>query len=64
MRTKEAIQHYGSVPALAAALGLTSRQAVYYWGEFPPPGRQYQIEILTNGTLRAERQAEQEQAAA
>jgi hypothetical protein len=58
MKTKEAIQHYGSVPALAFALGLTSRQAVYYWGEYPPPGRQYQIEILTNGLLRAERDTE------
>jgi len=59
MKTKEAIQHYGSVPALAAALGLASRQAVYYWGEYPPSGRQFQIEILTNGALRAERQTEQ-----
>jgi len=62
MKTKEAIKHYGSVPALAAALGLTSRQAIYYWGEYPPPGRQYQIEILTNGALRAEREPEQDAA--
>jgi hypothetical protein len=64
MKTKEAIEHFGSVPALAAALGMRSRQAVYYWGEYPTPGRQYQIEVLTNGALRAEREPQPEQAAA
>lgn len=63
MRTKDAIQHFGNVPNLAAALGLTSRQAVYHWGEYPPVGRQYQIEILTNGALRAERDTEPEHVA-
>jgi hypothetical protein len=58
MKTQEAISHFGSVPELATALGLSSRQAVYAWGMYPPPGRQYQIEILTNGALRAEREPE------
>jgi hypothetical protein len=64
MRTQEAIDFYGSVPGLATAIGLSSRQAIYAWGEYPPPGRQYQIEILTNGVLRAERASETEQTAA
>lgn len=54
MRTSEAIACFGSVRELAKALGLTE-QAVYLWGEYPPPLRQYEIEELTGGRLRAER---------
>ena len=55
MKTQEAIDHFGSVVRLATALKLKTRQTVYAWGEYPPAGRQYQIEILTNGALKAER---------
>ena len=53
MHTKQAIIHFGGVAKLATALGLGSRQAIYAWGEFPPHLRQCQIELLTNGKLKA-----------
>lgn len=58
MKTKDAIEYFGSQRKLQEALRLKARQTIHAWGEFPPPGRQYQIEILTNGDLRAERAAE------
>lgn len=54
MRTSEAVVCFGSVRELAKALGVTE-QAVYLWGEYPPPLRQYEIEDLTSGKLKAER---------
>ena len=53
MKTKDAIEQFGSVAALAAALGLTV-QAVYQWGEDVPQLRAYQIRDLL-----AARQADQ-----
>jgi len=55
MKTSEAINFFGSQKALKEALNLKARQTIHAWGEIPPPGRQYQIEVLTNGALRAER---------
>jgi biotin operon repressor len=54
MTKTEAIKYFGSGSALAEALGLT-RQAVADWKRMPL-GRQYQIEVLTNGELKADRQ--------
>lgn len=54
MKTKDAIQHFGSVKALASALNI-SKQAVYKWGEFVDPLRQFQIEVLTRGKIKADR---------
>ena len=59
MKTKQAIKHYGSVAKLMAATGITSRQAIYAWGKFPPPLRQVQIEHITGGALTAEKSATQ-----
>ena len=56
MKTKDAIEQFGSVAALAAALGL-SVQAVYQWGEDVPQLRAYQIRDLL-----AARQADQKAA--
>ena len=53
MRTKKAVNHFGSQRALAEALGIT-QPSVAEWGEFPPPLRQIQIEAVTNGDLEAE----------
>jgi len=58
MKTSEAIQAFGSVKAIAAALGI-SVQAVYLWGETVPKLRQYQLRELI-GTLSASPQAPQE----
>ena len=54
MLTKDAIDHFGSQTALAEALGI--RQAsVAGWGKTVPPLRQLQIQVLTNGKLRADK---------
>lgn len=47
MNTKQAIEHFGSIAALAGALRCTSA-AVCQWGEFPPPKRQLQIAQLSD----------------
>jgi hypothetical protein len=56
MRTEEAIQHFGTAAELARQLGIT-RQSVHDWGDTVPVGRAYQLEVLTNGALRAPRPA-------
>mgnify|MGYP002776389673 FL=1 len=58
MKTKEAVKHYGGQRGLCEALGLKSRQAISAWGEKPPIQRQFQLEVLTNGVLRADRQSD------
>jgi transcriptional repressor of cell division inhibition gene dicB len=54
MRKKAVIKKFGSAAALARALGIT-RQSVHDWPDEIPEGRQYQLEILTNGELKAQR---------
>jgi hypothetical protein len=56
MTTQEAIAHYGSVKALAAELNIYP-QVCYQWGDYPPMGRQYELEVKTGGALKAEKQA-------
>jgi hypothetical protein len=53
MKTREAIDHYGSVKKLADALE-TWPQTVYAWGEYPPIARQYELEVKTQGKIKAE----------
>ena len=52
MTKQHAIDYYGSQAALARALGI-HRAAVHAWEEIPL-GRQYQIEVLTGGELKAD----------
>ena len=52
--TKEAVKHFGGVKQLADALGIWP-QAVYAWGIFPPASKQYELEVKTNGELKANR---------
>ena len=52
MTTKEAIDHYGSIKELAAALGIWPH-VIYRWGDSPPMARQYELEVKTNGRLKA-----------
>lgn len=54
MKTKQVIDHFGSVRAVADALDIKAVQSVYDWGEEPPIGRQYQIQVLTKGKLKAD----------
>ena len=54
MRTAEVIAHFKTQGAVAEALGIT-QPSVALWGDYPPPGRQYQVELLTKGVLKAEK---------
>ncbi|MDL4862952.1 Cro/CI family transcriptional regulator [Halomonas elongata] len=53
MTKSEAIKHFGSIQAVADALGIT-HGAVWQWPENLPIDRQAQIEILTGGALLAD----------
>jgi len=54
MTIEETIKHFGSVTALASAIGVT-RQTIYLWQKKGaiPFARQAQIELETNGKLKA-----------
>lgn len=54
MTTQEAIDHFGDRRRLAEALGVWVT-ALYSWEERPPILRQYQLEVLTEGKLKADR---------
>ncbi|MCM8910882.1 Cro/CI family transcriptional regulator [Pseudomonas inefficax] len=51
MTKSQAIKHFGSITALAKALGVTY-EAVRQWADVPEL-RQYQIERITKGALKA-----------
>ena len=53
MKTKEAVDLFETQQGLADALGI-KQSSVAEWGEFPPPLRQIQIEMLTKKKLRVE----------
>lgn len=53
MTTFEAIRYFGTQVALASALKCR-QSSVSEWGEYPPAARQFQLERLTNGALKAE----------
>lgn len=56
-------QHFGSIAKAAQKLGV-HRQAVYEWAKRGiPEGQQYKIEVLTEGALKAERDAPADPAA-
>ncbi len=54
MKTQEAIDHYGGIKKLADALGIWP-QVIYTWGESPPMARQYELEVKTQGAIKADR---------
>lgn len=54
MKKQAAIHYFGSQTKLASALGI-SKQAIRYWKDDVPIGRAFQLEVLTNGALRAPR---------
>jgi hypothetical protein len=56
MTTQEAIDHFGGRRQLAEMLGVWP-QVIYQWGEEPPMARQYELEVKTNGVLRARNDA-------
>jgi hypothetical protein len=54
MDTQEAIDYFGGRKGLYKALKLGGYPAIGAWGPRPPMGRQWQIELITNGHLRAD----------
>lgn len=55
MKMKDAVSFYGSKRALALALGV-SKSAITLWGDQIPPLRSCQLEKLTNGQLKADKE--------
>lgn len=55
MKTQDAIEFFGGAAKLAKKLGI-SKQAVSKWGERVPKPRDFQIEVLTRGKLKADRE--------
>ena len=53
MTKDDAIKHFGTQSKLAEALGIT-QGSVAGWGDVPPLPRQYQIQVLTRGKLKAD----------
>jgi len=52
MNIDSAVAHFGSKQELAKAIGV-SPSAVSQWGKSIPSLRQFQIQALTNGELKA-----------
>lgn len=52
MLTRTAEKFFGNRTKLAAALGIT-RSATHQWGDRVPIRRQYELERITNGQLKA-----------
>lgn len=53
MKLSEAVAHFGTEAELARKLGIKP-QAVYQWGDKVPMRRQYQIQLMTKGKLKAD----------
>ena len=53
MKTKEAIEYFGSIKNLAEALNIWPHN-ISRCGDTPPLSRQYEIEVKTEGKLKAE----------
>ena len=56
MTTQEAIDYFGGRRQLAEMLGVWP-QVIYGWKDEPPMARQYELEVKTNGALRARNDA-------
>jgi len=63
VKTSAAIEIFGSVRALADELGITV-QAIYQWGHEVPVSREYQIQVITDGKLKAGAESSRQEAAA
>ena len=54
MKTIDAIKYFGNKAKIAEALNI-DRSAVTLWGDSIPKGRQYQIQVITKGKLKADK---------
>lgn len=57
MTTQDAIDHFGSKIAIARALGIW-HTTISSWGVYPPLGRQYELQVVTDGKLKATKPTE------
>ena len=55
MGIDEVVAHFGSKKNIASALGVTP-SAVSLWGREIPALRQFQIQMVTDGELKAKRE--------
>lgn len=53
MTYSDVISHFGTQVAIAKALGIT-QSTVSGWGGVVPPKYQYQLEVITEGAMRAD----------
>jgi transcriptional repressor of cell division inhibition gene dicB len=51
MTTKEAIEYFGSIKELAAALDIWPH-TIYKWGDHPPKSKQFELQVKTKGKLK------------
>jgi hypothetical protein len=56
MNLKNLVDHYKTQALAAAALGV-SQATISRWGKRFPIPRQYQIQVLTGGKLKAEKKS-------
>ena len=56
MKSEEAIAYFGTLKKLADTLDVWP-QVIYKWGDTPPMGRQYELEVKTAGALKADAKA-------
>ena len=54
MTKQELIEYYGSQEKVADALGIKQPSVAGWPGDYVPIGRQYQVEVLTKGALKAD----------
>ena len=54
MKTSEAVEYFGSIKNLANALEIWPHN-IRRWGEHPPKARQFELEVITSGNLKAEK---------
>jgi transcriptional repressor of cell division inhibition gene dicB len=63
MTYNQALSRFGTQVKLASALGIT-QPTVSAWGSVIPAQYQYQLEIITDGALRADAELRQPRQAA
>ena len=56
MTKEEALKFFGSGASPGKAIGLT-RSAIHMWGDKIPLPSQFQLEVISNGALIADRSA-------
>jgi hypothetical protein len=54
MTSQQAIDYYGGIKQLATELNIWPH-VIYRWGDHPPKARQYELEVKTQGKLKAEK---------